>query len=364
MTRFALTLFVLSLSTPIAAQSPPAKADARSAETLKKIRDAYRPTPVTRAVDRGLEYLRRTQADDGSWTSGNYGKNTGLVSLALMAFLARGAEPGRGQYGELLERGVAWIVASERSGILHRGASRDYAVMYSHGIAALLLGEVAGMVDEDRTEFQSLDRVHRRAVELILNAQNTPKSERDFGGWRYQLDSRDSDISVTGWQLLALRAAKECGLDVPKKSIDRAVSFIRRSALPAGGFRYTSFNDEATPGRTGTGILALQICGESNSEEARRGGDWLLSHPLRWNDEWFYYGAYYSCQAMYQLGGTYWSRWRPMAEEVLLAHQDEDGSWKLPPGTAQEAEAGRVYSTALAILALSVEFRYLPIYQR
>lgn len=346
---------------------PPAPAvrTERTRERITDYREVFSDTPVTRAVDRGLEYLRERQERDGSWISPHYEKNTGLVSLAIMAFLARGHLPGRGPYGDALERGIAWVLESERAGLLHRGSPHDYDAMYSHGISTLLLGEVLGVVDDSDPRFRDIARIHDRAVGIILRAQAVPKDDRfNVGGWRYHPSSTDSDISVTGWQILALRAAEECGLEIPGESIALALAYIERSALPGGGFRYTNFTSDSTLGRTGTGVLVLELVGEHHSREALEGGQWLLRHPIRWGSDFFYYGAYYGAQAMYQLGGPYWTAWKPISESVLLDLQERDGSWPLPPRTPQEADAGRVYTTALAILALSVEFRYLPIYQR
>ena len=89
-----------------------------------------------------------------------------------------------------------------------------------------------------------------------------PRSADHAGGWRYQPSSNDSDISVTGWQLMALRAAKAAGCEVPSSSIDRAIAYLKRCAVKqGGGFGYQP-SGGPNNARTGTGILALEICGE------------------------------------------------------------------------------------------------------
>jgi len=345
------------------AKTQPAEQKARKPAPIRvpDFREVYKDTPVTRAVDRGLAYLRSKQLDDGSWLSPGYGKNTGMVSLAVMAFLARGHEPGRGEYGATIDRAVAWVIDQQRGGLILRDAS--HGELYSHGISTLMIGEVVGMVDDDRPELVKIHRVHRSAVNLILRAQNVPKDRWNIGGWRYTPSSEVSDISVTGWQLLALRAAKDVGLPVPDKNIRRAVGYVARCAHPSGGFSYQPGSDP-NHGRTGTGVLALEICGAQGSPEAKRGGDWLLRHPPKFTGPFFYYGAYYASQAMYQLGDHNWKTWQPLNESLLLDKQNDDGSWPTPPNATHEEQAGPVYATALAILSLSVEFRYLPIYQR
>lgn len=340
------------------AREPRPAADSPAARDFKQL---YAPTPASQAVDRGLEYLARSQAPDGSWLS-PMGKNTGIVSLAVMAFLAAGSEPGRGQHGEAIERAVAFILRWQRDGMLVT-VDTSHGPMYEHGITTLLLGEVIGMVNEERPGFERIARVHRAAVNLILRAQNVPRDAASTGGWRYTPSAIDSDLSVTGWQLLALRAAEDAGLEVPKKNIAEAVAYVKRCAHRSGGFGYMP-GGEPNIARTGTGILALQICGDFDSAEAKRGGDWLLANPLQWKGPFFYYSAYYAAQAMYQLGGEHWSRWRAPSEALLLSQQKPDGSWPAPPNETHEHQAGPAYTTAMAVLSMTVDYKFLPIYQR
>ena len=366
----APAVLLVVLANSLSPQEKPSQPEKKAADNprveqqkirVPKFREIYAETPVTRAVDRGLQFLASKQLEDGGWASPGYGRNTGIVSLATLAFLSRGHEPGRGPYGSRVEQAVVWVTSNQKSGLIIRDTS--HGELYSHGISSLMLGEVIGMVDSKRKGLELVHRVHRTAINLILRAQNVPKDRWNIGGWRYTPSSEVSDISVSGWQLLALRAAKDTGLPVPDKNIRQAVHFIKRCAHPSGGFSYQPGGDPNT-GRTGTGILSLEICGEHGSPEARRGGDWLLKHPLKWKGPFFYYGAYYAAQGMYQLGGNYWKQWQPMSERLLLAKQSKDGSWPPPPGATHEEQAGAIYTTAMAILSLGVEFRYLPIYQR
>jgi hypothetical protein len=333
---------------------------------VPELRDVYRPSPVTTSVDAALAYLARSQLPDGSWLSG-WGKNTGVVSLAVMAFLAAGHVPGKGEHGAVVEGGIRFLLGEESEGMIIRPRDTSHGPMYEHGIATLLLGEVRGMVDESLPGLETLPRVHRRAVDLILRAQRTEGLARaDVGGWRYTPTSKDSDLSVTGWQILALRAAQDAEVSMPKAAIERAVEYVKRCALPGGGFAYMpERGHEPNIAMTGTGVLALQICGDFDSPLARRGGDWLLAHPLEWKGPFFFYSAYYSTQAMFQLGGDYWERWRPLSQDLIVSKQRADGSWLPPPDeTSVVSQLGPVYFTSMAVLSLTVEYKYLPIYQR
>ena len=333
------------------------------AATLEEV---YEPDDVTRAVARALEFLRDKQQQDGSWLCG-WGKNTGVISLTLMAYLAAGHQPGRGEYGALIENGVKFVLRQQHGALLIRPKDTSHGPLYEHGISTLLLGEVRGLIDEERPGFERLSRVHQDAVDVILGAQRmAPASGVDQGGWRYTPTTQDADLSVTGWQLLALRAAQDVRVEVPQTRIEAAVAYVKRCADESGGFAYMPRrNHKPNAAMTGTGVLSLEICGEFGSAEARKGGDWLLRHPLEWKGPFFYYNSYYSAQAMFQLGGAYWESWCAGSRELLLRSQESDGSWSSPSGeTSVVRQLGGVYNTAMAVLALTVEFQYLPIYQR
>ena len=325
------------------------------------------PTPEQQRVDRAitgaLAYLAKTQKPSGCWESDAYGESTATTSLAVMAFLAAGHVPGEGPYANQLDRGIAWVLEHQRTGRYDSGllAHRtSHGPMYSHGISTLMLAEVAGMVSKERAK--PLRKALEKAVSVILSAQNVTKSDNNAGGWRYQTRSSDSDLSVSGWQLLALRAAKNLGCDVPAENIDRAVAYVKRcSAKNGGGFAYQP-GGSVTSVRTGTGILALEICGEHHSKEALAGAEYLIENPLRYDETYFFYGVYYCGVGMFQMGGKHWPAMRDQIRNVLLEKQSLDGSWEA--GNGSERRIGRVYTTTMAVLSLSVEYQYLPIYQR
>lgn len=339
-------LSVLLLSSPAHAQDLPAPRP---------------PSPAAdAAVKRGLDFLKSDQKPDGAWESGNFGKATSVTSLAVMAFLAAGHVPGEpGPYREAVERGVEYVLAHQKAdGMLVSGTS--HGPFYCHGISTLMLAEVVGMTRDPALASRARAALGR-AVRLILAAQDLAKPPQHAGGWRYQPTSRDSDISVTGWQVMALRAARSAGCAVPSENIDRAVAYLKKCAVPSGGFAYQPGQGPNNP-RTGTGILALEICGEHNTPEAVAGAEYLVKHPPKWSSQYFFYEVYYCPQAMFQMGDRYFLEYFPKLVQVLLDHQERDGSWLSADGN--DRSGGRVYCTATALLALAVEYRYLPIYQR
>ena len=318
---------------------------------------------VDRAIVNALRYLALEQQPSGAWRIDAYGESTAGTSLAVMAFLAAGHMPDEGPYGQHISRGIQWVIDHQQPDgmLIHR---TSHGPMYCHGISTLMLAEVVGMVGKKQAP--EVMKALEKAVALIIKAQEVPKARNHEGGWRYSPASPDSDLSVTGWQLLALRAAKNVGCDVPKRNIDMAIAYVRQCSS-GGGFTYQP-GQRPTTVRTGTGILALEVAGDHDevngepvhSAAAISGADYILRQPLRWNENHFFYGVYYCSVGMFKMGGQYWERTQPHIENLLLSTQMVDGSWLGPA----ERRYGRTYCTSMAVLALAIDYRYLPIYQR
>jgi Prenyltransferase and squalene oxidase repeat len=314
------------------------------------------PSVVDQSVERALEYLQRTQQASGAWVGEGNQRSPAVTALSVMAFLSAGHVPGEGKYGECVAKGLDWVLQQQHANGLI--APAGHQEMYHHGICTLMLAEVVGMTDAKQAD--EIRRKLVKAVEVILVAQRTTGLHR--GGWRYTVAGNDGDISVTGWQIMALRAAKSAGCSVPSENIDRALDYLKRCAYrEEGGFGYQPGGGPNNP-RTGTGILALEICGEHESPEAVAGAEYLLRHPPRWASSYFFYEVYYCPQALFQMGDKYFLAYYPKLVAILLDHQDANGSWL--SGDGNDRSGGRVYCTAMAVLALAVEYRYLPIYQR
>jgi len=346
-----------------------ARADEESAKLAK-----YRGR-VDRAVDWALKFLERDQATnparDGSF-SGAQGKTNAVVGLAGMAFLSKGYTPGRGPYGRVVNRCIDYVLATPvKNGYLGVRGGR----MYGHGIATLFLSEVSGMVDPERQT--KIDAVLPKALKVTLDAQ----SRNRMGAWRYEPTSTDADISVTGWHLMALRSARLNGAPVPKAAIDRAVGFINACrgrnlrlmdgarSSDDGGYWYHPpqwysrrgywIGGPSTAARTGGALLCRELSGRHDDAINRKAGDFILRNVKAHGfikDGFHAYATYYCSQGMFQLGGHYWERFGEAMYKYLLPAQQTNGSWRSARGTT--------YATAMYVLALTVSYRQLPIYQR
>ena len=354
--RVAAALLAVAGVPVVAPALPPTIVPAASAAAI----DERVPPKVEAAVDRALAWLGKTQKDDGSWPQG-HGASTAVPALAAKAFLARGHVPGQGPYGEHINKAIDYVLSKQQpDGLL--SASNSNASMYEHGIAASMLGEAYGMVDDARKN--KIERALAKAVKMTLDAQAVRKDPLSAGGWRYQRASPDSDISVTGWQLMALRAAANCGAYVPKSSLEAGREYVRRCAYRNGpGFTYQAGHGTPGPARTGTAIVSLEMLGAHHTPEAKAGGDYLLENPVTNPSEGFYYySIYYIAQALHHLGDRYYDQGYPKLRDSLLANQGPEGTW--PVGSGQEQEAGEAYRTSMAVLALCVPYRYLPLFQK
>src|SRR5437868_9406440 len=213
-----------------------------------------------------------------------------------MAFQAAGQLPGEGEFGKNVTAGMQYLLDSTSADGL-MGNHNDGQYMYGHGVASIALAELYGQTRSPAMR-QKLDRI----IKVIIASQNNE------GGWRYRPIARDADISVTVLQVVALRAAKNAGLEVPQATIDRAVGYVKRCHhAPSGGFTYQPNRD---PGfaRTAAAIYSLQVCGLYDEPMANRGAEYLLRNNKN-HDQWFTYGNVYAAHALYVLGGDTLKTW-------------------------------------------------------
>jgi hypothetical protein len=315
-------------------------------------------TPLDDAVDRGLAYLAGTQDRDGAWAAGSQGKNPAITALGVMAFMSAGHIPGEGKYGDQVKRGIEYVLRAQApNGLI---ASQGAYEMYQHGICTLMLAEVVGMTEGKLAE--EVRKKLERAVLILLRGQRTSGFHK--GGWRYTVNGSESDISVTGWQVMALRAAKNVGCDVPPERIEMAIEYINNCHDSfTGGYRYMR-GSQVTIACTGTSILALELSGKEyhRSPTSLKAGSYILKGNMSPFSAHYFYGIYYCSQAMFQLGDNYWNTFREKLHDQLFNNQNANGSWT---GRARDDNTfGPSYCTSMAILGLTVEYRYLPIYQR
>lgn len=344
---------------PPAAANP--AADEGSATGAENQALAGEITPaLDTAVTRGLAYLAAEQTDDGCFGAGRYGKNVAVTALACLAFMADGNLPGRGEYGQQVQKGLEFILASSsETGLI--AADSTNGPMYGHGFATLFLGEVYGMTPGG-ADTDLASRTHEalvKAVRLIERTQN------DEGGWRYNPVPYDADVSVTICQIMALRSARNAGIEVNKDTIDRAVEYVRRCQNPDGGFKYQATSGFSAFPRSAAGVASLYYAGIYEDDSIDRGLRYIMETGLPGGPQdgnaahrtHYFYGHYYAVQSMYLAGGDHWATWWPAIREELITRQEHDGSWA-------DAGVGPAYGTSMALIILQMPKRFLPIFQK
>lgn len=338
---------------------------------------------VKASVEKAVAWLLKQQQPAGHFSDqktnqtprrGDVPSHTAaMTALSIMGLASVGHLPGNATpEGKAAERALKFIVdhvEPDENGYLGRS---DRSRMYGHGIITLMLTEMLGMSADEATD-KKVRSMTERAIKLIIRAQQVPKSEANRGGWRYEPSSSDSDISVSVWQLMSLRAAKNSGIDVPKEAIDNGIAYIKRSyraerdsngqvKQQEAAFSYEPYGGRQTFSTTSAGLLSLQVAGQYNTTEVVGSSNWLLKFPPEVNEPWFFYGCYYYAQGMYQRGGDHAATARQKTEQMLVGAQSAEGAWY--PRNGNEKSAGPVYATSLALLSLSVYHHFLPIYQK
>jgi hypothetical protein len=322
-----------------------------------------RPKHVTdgslRAVIKGLDYLARMQAPNGSWQSTQDGSSypTVMASLAGMAFLANGNTTSRGPYAESVRKAVRFVVAQQTpSGLITVGEELGRP-MYGHGYSLLFLSCAYGM-ETDAKVREHIKEVVTKGIKLTASGQS------DAGGWIYWPGGGDEG-SVTVTQMQGLRAAHEAGITVPKQTIAKAVHYLEMCKQADGGICYSL----GTPGESRPPISAAAICclysaGEYDSPLAKACLNYVerqmkpqLGSQLRGNWGHDFYMNLYAAQAFYQAGDRYWDEYFPPTRDELVRLQKQDGSWNADG-------IGPVFDTSVGLIILQLPYKFLPIYQR
>lgn len=333
-------------------------------------------TPASeQALDRGLAWLAKNQGRDGNWES----NDLGLVSLGALAFLSAGHLPGRGKYGENVDRALQYVVKNSKpSGLLNAAdGQRD---MYNHGLSAFVLGQAYGM-----TEDPQLGKVLEKSLKLIANTQC------DDGGWDYRAkrQARGHDLSLAVMQAKALRSAVDSGFEVRNDVIRLAIQSVRDHYKAESGAK-----DELAKQGPGMftydghrGTVAMSACGVVCLQEFGQYDDWRIPKNMTYISTevsrevmrlsaskgggevpFDAYTLYYVGQAIYQVGGETWKTNYPPLRDQLVQTQvrkpesaAEDGVWRDTRWV--HGKPGQLYGTSVACFLLAIPNRYLPILQ-
>jgi hypothetical protein len=317
---------------------------------------AVNQAEVDRTVNRGLEWLARSQSRLGNW-SGNGGRYpTAMTGLAGMALLGEGSTTTQGKYAKNIRDAVSYLTARSRPNGLIGDPTRDDRYTYGHGFAVLFLSQVLGE-EEDVERRQELVEVLSRAVQF------TGESQATSGGWGY-VSAKDQpnfdEGSTTITQVQAMRGCRNAGIVVPREIIDKAIAYIHRCTLPDGGVQYNTRGGGGRPAISAAAIACLYNAGEYDDDFVPRMLDYCRKNLDNISNTGFghwHYAHYYYSQVMYREGGKTWEEYRDKMFPRLISEANAEGFWT-------QGYIGPVYTTAMNLTILQLEKAYLPIYQR
>ncbi|MBM4037174.1 MAG: terpene cyclase/mutase family protein [Planctomycetes bacterium] len=320
---------------------------------------AYGGVKAKSAVDSALYWLATHQEPDGHWDSKKYEgaetSDSAVTGLAVMAFMGGGHTIRRGEYRRNVLRGLEWLIRQQaEDGSVNKN-------MYCQAICTIALCEAYG-----RTRDERIGLAARKAVAYCEKAVNPD------GGWRYTANCGLSDMSVTGWVIMALKTAKLADIKFDHAVYSQSLAFVD-SVTDQGASQQSNgvvtymfkpgqnYETNAHPALTAAGMMVRQFSGVGvKSHILVKGAELTRQVPPDWGKKDFYLW-YYATYAMHNMGGEYRVWWNRRMRDVLLENQcqegDNAGSWD-PKADRWAARAGRVYTTALGALCLEVYYRY------
>ncbi|MFT5905839.1 MAG: prenyltransferase beta subunit [Cryomorphaceae bacterium] len=302
------------------------------------------PTNVEIAYKKGLKFLAKMQASDGSFSKdrSRYGAQPGITGICVLAFLAHGEDGEYGPYAKNIKKGIDFILKQQNKKNGYIGLS-----MYNHGFATLALAEAYGMVDDDR-----LAGALKKSVSLLTSSQDrNPK-----GAWRYSPEDMGADTTVAGCQLVALLAARNAGIPVPNKNIDKALKYLASCRASNGGYGYTSKSGGKST-LTAIGSLCMSLAKKKDEKAFDTVTKFLTSRSESGGHHYVFYHEYYMAQALFHANEEQWEKWNEKNSKIMTASQNPDGGWSDP-------RLGRSGATGFALLSMALNYRFLPIYEK
>ncbi len=344
-------------------------------ERAEKMRNNGGTDDCERAVVKALDWLKTKQNADGSWGT-TY--KSAMTGLALLAYYGHCETPDSTFYGQNVSSGITFLtdLGMKQKGFLSLNLGKNVHCVYEHGIACYAMGETYSFSKLGNKTLPNLREVFEDGVKIIVQGQ------QDNGNWSYDegksasyVKSGREDISVTGWQFQALKAARHTNLKIEglQSAWKKAGDYLESRSQADGGFGHAGAKFPgaySTVTMTGIGVLGLQTIG-GNAGKINKGIDYLedqmTKDPLDWKKNANLYCWYYDTQAFFQKGGKPWEKWNGQCRDILLKNQKPEGNYNPETGSqgiATSAGAGgdgEIYRTCLCTLMMEVYYRYLKV---
>lgn len=323
-------------------------------QRMKRLRESGGEDRAERAVRDGLEFLTSKQNKE----TGAFGEEytAGMTGLALLAYLGHCETPESPKFGDSVVSAALFLMdrCLKNDGRITNG-NKGHHEAYEHAIGTYALAELYTMTKESGKEIPRLESVLRKAAGVIVDAQTKN------GGWPYGFEGKGKeDMSVSGWQIQALKAAYNTGRKF--SGVERALDKATEKYLPSiqdseGAFKYNPDHAKGKVSLTGAALLGMQIWKGADSPTFDKGFKYLVNKTQNPSPGGDYYMPYYNTQVFFMHEGEEWENYNKKFQPKLLDAQNEDGSWLKDGGTRKDSQ---LKNTSWAILMLEVYYRYLP----
>ena len=319
------------------------------------------------ARDKGLAWLTKNQAKDGSW-----GKQytIAVTGFACLGYLGAADEPFVGASGKALVKGLEFLLANQNDGVFITQGSW----IHGQGFATLALSETYGRSLFCKTkpdiDTKKLKDTVAKAVKVIADNQSLS------GGWWYTQGSKGQhEGSTTVCAVQALVSANNFGIAIDEKVLDKGFEYLKKCQTNQGGFNYQLGDGQNMKEGTAAGVATLGLMKQFDTTVMLKGVQFLYKlTPAAISAERFpYYGHFYGCMGMQLLGQefkedkatfTKTQGYLDAAQKDVAGWQQADGGFPLKGYMKSSTFENEGYSTAFACLLLGIPEARLSIYNR
>lgn len=360
--------------------APAAPPDPPAAPVVERVRAR---ASIKEAVIDGVTYLVTSQNPDGSWGTGTETRGTEVYSMvpgshdafrvattALCVMALRDAAGIEASAKDAHDRGLEYLIT-------YGHAKRDHGALIYNIWAHIYVVQALSI------ELPERPRDAARMKESILwHLDRMHRYETYVGGWNYydfdagtQKPSMEPTSFSTAAALVALKHAKDAGVEVSQPMIDRAVRRLAEMRMPTGAYLYSGGHQyrprgqanllRGSIGRTQSGNFALWVWGSPKvaEKEVRTDLDSFfrehnfiaMGRKRIWPHEswyatapyYYYFGHYYAGRLLEKLGEG-GREYRERLAAQVMPFQEPDGSWFDYPMW----DYHKPYGTAYAIMTL------------
>ena len=370
------TTVIIVLSIGLHALCSGAPEDQQGAGHALKTSEAGLAADVAAAIERGNKaLLARQHADDGSWggddvkvqSSHKSDYPVAISSLAYLALMTTAPEDRKALQAR--EKALAFILDTIEDGRMKNTRDNTPKVhernVWSQGFSMFVMGR---LLEKKEVGPGNRKEIRSRLADMVAALAKTQQAD---GGWTY--DQGPSESFLTATILFGLLEAREAGLEVPDKLIDKPLQLIARQSNPGHYVAYQGVHKERkTDGKVRDSIgrsvqveLALLEAGKGSVKQLEKAVEYYFQHrervdtvrdleegchqpPYGIGTFYCFYGHFYLAQALQAVGEDTRSEYWPVLQEQFVGLQKPDGHW-----IDSRDHCGESYGTAMGLLVLS-----------